>query len=369
MQKRKSNFELLRIISMLLIISFHYVFKSEFVFEQLNYNSFVVKMFYFFGELGVNLFILISGYFLVNGKFSIKKLIKLILEINFYYIFCLILQNILNYNVRPLTSTLDYFKLFFSVIFENYWFATVYILIYIFSPYINTFIHNVKKEVLRNFILTAILLWSIIPTFFGIFYNNPEKLLYYNRFIWLIVIYIIGAYIRLYGISFFEKKGRKALTALTSFATLILSIFIIYNLKNVSDLFKEVDVAYLWRPNTIPILILSISIFEIFKNLKIGHSKIINLFASTTLGIYMLHDGPLIDYIWKVIFKTKEHLQSNKSVIYILSAALIIFLVGAIIDLIRQFIEKQTVNRVLESKFFDKIQNKCIKKWKNGTNQ
>ena len=71
---RQSNIELLRIVSILLIISFHYVFKSGYVFETLNLNSFIVKVFYLFGEFGTNLFFLITGYFMVDGKFSIKKL-------------------------------------------------------------------------------------------------------------------------------------------------------------------------------------------------------------------------------------------------------------------------------------------------------
>ena len=72
-KKRKSNIELLRIVAILMIISFHYSFKSGYVVNQLDYNSIVVKTFYFLGELGVNLFILITGYFMVKGKFSFKK--------------------------------------------------------------------------------------------------------------------------------------------------------------------------------------------------------------------------------------------------------------------------------------------------------
>ncbi len=91
-KERKSNIELLRIIAIILIISFHYVFKSNFKFEELTINSFIVKSFYMFGELGVNLFILITGYFMVSGKFSIKKLICLILEVNFYHTLSIIIE-------------------------------------------------------------------------------------------------------------------------------------------------------------------------------------------------------------------------------------------------------------------------------------
>ena len=356
-KKRQSNIELLRIISMLLIISFHYVYKSGYVFEELNYNSFIVKMFYFFGELGVNLFILISGYFLINSKFSMKKLIRLILEINFYYIFSMILKSFLNHSIL-LTTFMDCFKLFFAVIFDRYWFATAYVLLYIMSPYINTFIHSIKKETFIKLLITVILLWSIIPTIFGIIKNDTETLLYYNRFIWMMVMYLIGAYIRLYNIKFFEKKNKSLIVAILSFVLMILSIFVIYMFSNVFNKLKNLEIAYFWRPNTILMLILSISIFEIFINFKIEYNKIINTLASTTLGIYLLHDGPLTNFLWKVILKTKDALNSKYSIIYIIVSALIIFLVGAIVDLIRQAIEKNTVNKFLDSKYYDKINNR-----------
>ena len=95
-KKRQSNIELLRIIAILFIISFHYVYKSGYVLTDLNINSLTIKSFWFLGELGVNLFVLISGYFLINGKFTFKKLIKLILEVNFYYILTLWLTPVIN---------------------------------------------------------------------------------------------------------------------------------------------------------------------------------------------------------------------------------------------------------------------------------
>ena len=84
-RKRESNMELLRIVSMLLIITFHCALKSGFAFEDhFSVNKFMVKTLWMFGELGVNLFLLISGYFMVQGKFKWRKLILLLAEVSFY---------------------------------------------------------------------------------------------------------------------------------------------------------------------------------------------------------------------------------------------------------------------------------------------
>ena len=92
---RNSSFELLRIISMLLIVAHHFVVHGKFdLTSMFNKNIFFLQSLSMFGKLGVNLFVLISGYFSCmqpsppHIKFS--KLIKLEIEVIFYSI--LILQ-------------------------------------------------------------------------------------------------------------------------------------------------------------------------------------------------------------------------------------------------------------------------------------
>lgn len=201
---RKSNIELLRIMSMLLIISFHYVYKSGYVFESLTINSFIVKAFYMFGELGVNLFVLITGYFMINGKFSFKRLIRLVLEVEFCNILVMIIANILGIlKYKSIKSIVV--GLFFPIISNSYWFVTAYILLYCFSPFLNILLKNMNQKIYIKFLVVGILIYSVIPTFFGLLYNSTEETLYYSRFIWFLIIYSIGAYINMYQINVLKK--------------------------------------------------------------------------------------------------------------------------------------------------------------------
>ena len=71
---RNSSFELLRILSILLIISFHYfihgnneqIFTSDF-----TSNKILAYTFGIWGRLGVNCFIFISSWFLVKSNFEL----------------------------------------------------------------------------------------------------------------------------------------------------------------------------------------------------------------------------------------------------------------------------------------------------------
>lgn len=333
--KRDSNFELLRILAILFIISFHCAWEGGFEYPDFCLNKFLVESFHMLGELGVNLFILISGYHMIHGRFKIKKLITLFLEVQFYNWICVFLC------VHFGTLTLDkrtVFINFFPVAEYKYWFATVYILLYLLSPYINKLILCLSRKEFQQMLLICLSIFCIFPTIYGALKNDTETLFYYNRFIWLLIVYMIGAYIRLY----------PPVKYVTPLKWLGISAFIfffmecaIYVLERFQPFFNKVGIVggnYFWRPNTIPMAALSISLFLCFRFLKLKPLKAVNLLASTTFGIYLLHDGQLNFYMWQVLFKSTEYTFSNKLIFFIPLCVLLIFVTGACVDLLRQLL-------------------------------
>lgn len=366
--QRNSNIELLRIISILLIICFHYVYKSGYISTNITTHTFFVKSIWFLGELGVNLFILITGYHLCKTKASVKKLILLCLEVLFYNFLLYGLEILFGNN--QVNTLKEKILLFFPIITQKYWFVTAYILVYILSPFYNILINYFSKRTYQKFLIINILLWTILPTIFGIFYNTSESILYYNRFIWLTLMYFVGAYIRNFDIKFFNSKKRSLITFILTYLTMLLSMLFIYNSRKFLVSLGTSEIAYFWTPNNILMLILSISMFKFFTNLNIRNDILINKIASTTFGIYLLHDGSFTDYIWKYIFRTNAHIYKPTFWIHMLIATLYIFIIGVFIDFIRQVIEKYTVKKILDlniwNKLYIKIKVKTLKiidKW------
>ena len=347
--ERKSNFELLRILSILLIISFHSVFKSGYQIYTLSLNNYLIKVCYFFGELGVNLFILITGYFMITEKMSIKRVILLITETFFYNL----LNVLLNYFIAG--KEILILDVLFPVILGKYWFVTAYIVLYILSPYLNILIKNLKKVEHLKLIILLVSIWCIIPTIFGLTKGTSETLLNYTRLVWFIIIYFIGAYIRLYDIKIINKLKNRLIIIFLMTSIMLLSIPIIYKYRVFFNSLGTIEWAYLWTPNNVFMLILSICLFYSFLKLDIKSIKIINIIASTTLGIYMLHDGLFYDYMWNGLFNAKINLAGPNPLLFIIIVTGIIFVVGVIIDLIRQFIEKYTIKKLLYSKRINKI--------------
>ena len=72
-QKRDMNFELLRIVSMILIISSHYIIHSTILdeVEQFSFNYFFIEIIRALTRISVGLYVLITGYYMIKSKIKI----------------------------------------------------------------------------------------------------------------------------------------------------------------------------------------------------------------------------------------------------------------------------------------------------------
>ena len=69
-KQRNYSLDLLRVIAILMIIIFHVCYKAL-IFNNLSgFNKLIVAFFLHFGEIGVNLFMLITGFFLYKNNSS-----------------------------------------------------------------------------------------------------------------------------------------------------------------------------------------------------------------------------------------------------------------------------------------------------------
>jgi hypothetical protein len=98
---------------------------------------------------------------MIDSIFKVNKLLKLLSQIFFYSI---VIYTTFCFFGLTIFSIKSFVKSIFPTTFEQYWFATTYIILYIFTPYINILIKNLNREMHRDLILLFIILWSIIPS-------------------------------------------------------------------------------------------------------------------------------------------------------------------------------------------------------------
>lgn len=184
-RERNSGIEVLRIISMLLIIAYHFAVHglvNTGFFD--NNNNYVINAFAIGGKLGVSVFVLISGYFSTGHKLNYRRLATLEFEVLFYSIGLYLVSLLTDLEI----SRSD-LKVLFPVIFSEYWFITDYLILMLLSPFLNAAICNTEKKSLKNIILLSICIWSLLPCLLR---ENTT----YSDLIWFIVLYILAAYLK-----------------------------------------------------------------------------------------------------------------------------------------------------------------------------
>lgn len=162
----------------------------------------------------------------------------------------------------------------------------------------------------------------------------------YNRFIWLLGMYLAGCYIRMYGVPTVldSRKNRKFFLAGMTFCLLGYIIF-----AESSVAIGGRSAVYFWQPNSVAEVFCSLALFLYFEKKSLKYSPIINTMASCTLGIYMLHDGALASFWWTNVFANATHQYSRFFFLHIAFAVLVIMGLGIVCDLVRQVVEKRLV--------------------------
>ncbi len=325
---RQSNIELLRIVSMLLIIAHHFAVHSGFTFaaDDFSLNSLFIKTLLIGGKLGVNIFVLISGYFLcTKTDHNIKKAVSLHSQILFYSILYFIFS--LTYLNQPFTAKgLNYFLT--PIIHETWWFATSYFVMFILSPYVNRLLATLSQKEHRNLLILLGIMWSGIFTLSG--YRLQS-----NNVLWFFSLYALACYIRKYK----DEPRSPAKLYLYAALTTVLSVFVFVftqYLGKIHPYFTSLS-QRIYPMESIFMATLSIFIFLAFKNTKMKSIAFINLISGATFGVYLLHDIPFIrPLLWGELLKTASYANRKMLIPYAVLCVAGIFIVGAIIELIRQ---------------------------------
>lgn len=322
---RDSNFELLRIILISMIICLHY-FKYGGALHTLkpsDLNYYVALGLESLFIIAADCFILITGYYQISGKFKLKKVIDLWAQVIFYSV---VISSIFWFTrIEPVT-TATMLQTFFPVVTGTYWFVTLYIVLYLFSPFINIALKNMKKEDHKRLIIVSAVFFVILPSINFTYFTDIGYSLY--NFIFL---YCLGAYIRKYNL---PVKN----TIYFSFGYLMCS-FLIFSgvilLRTFSGTF-EYFFTDPWNYNFIFVELGSICFFMMFKNIKI-QSPTINFIATSVFGIYLISNHPFIqDVLYSKILHCADYYYSPLFVRHMVFSGISVLVSCLIIDFFRQ---------------------------------
>jgi surface polysaccharide O-acyltransferase-like enzyme len=156
--------------------------------------------------------------------------------------------------------------------------------------------------------------------------------------LWFITLYAIAGYIKLYGLN--EKLTTKHYFVFWLICSVITysSSVVIMLLAGKSESFP-LYVTYFFEQEKITTLLTAVSLFMIFATLKLNYRKWINVIASATFGVYLIHDSNLLrPLIWLKLFKNAQYQDSALLIPYSIGAVIAVYVTCSLIDLLRLYI-------------------------------
>ncbi len=328
---RERNFEVMRTWAMFSIVIYHcmchgigadYAFDSQ---EPVSLFNFTFSdLILVFGSIAVNLYVLVSGYFLVSAKFKFSRIVRTWTSAFFYSV--IITTTFMLLSLEP-WSIVTLGKSFFPLSTDAYWFVTQYIGLLILSPFLAILVRQLSyRQYVALLIGMGFMVLSVIPDFplgkrFSISHGNS---------VWSFVyLFFIAGFIRFHLKRF--SMGRLLMTVVGLILLTMASEMILGKRDGASHLF--------WFNYNGILLFLSVAVFILIRQLQIPETWIWNLMVNVapyTFGVYLIHDHLLVrDWLWKTLSMTSYANQWTYALI-VIAVCLSIFTVCLLIDSVRK---------------------------------
>ncbi len=274
--QRQSGVELLRVIAIFMVLVCHANARvlglpspQDFVYSP---SSSVVRMLFgCVGEGGVNIFVMISGWFGIHAK--PRGLAKLLFQVFFllwgiYAVFLLTGHATLNSHDIKVCLALT----------EEYWFVMAYIGLYILSPVLNAFVEKATRHEFQM-VLAAFYVFQCYYCWASGAYD------YYCGYsvTFFCGLYLTARYFRLYSVRLLSSHG----TAVFFVCLLIVTVISVVAMARLGN------GARMMRYDNPLVIISSLGLLSTFAHMRF-HSRVVNGLATACFAVYIIHFDPLV---------------------------------------------------------------------------
>lgn len=315
---RQSNIELLRILSMFFVLIGHVngliiglpnkeTFSTDFLSSSMHVLVQGISV------VGVNVFVLISGWFGIKATFKgggkfVFQFLFLLLAI---YGLALITGHAV-FNISGIKNSLG--------LTEEYWFVMAYLGMFIFTPILNAYVEQASQVQFRN-LLISFYVFQCYYCWISGFTSYFEG----YSVVFFCGLYLTARYVRLYPLSFLYLNSSKLYLGISIFISLIASLGI-YFFGNAMRMLRYDN----------PLVILSsLALLLAFSKIKFQRNYV-NVIAQSSFAVYIIHFNPYVFPFFKQVVRELCMQFSGVSLIGMLFIFLVVvFLVCVVIDQVR----------------------------------
>ena len=343
---RDSAFELMRIVCLLMIVSHHFVVHGG-TFDQVatpSLHTFIRDAFTMNGKVGVDGFVLISGYFLCESRGGwVRRIVRLCVQTTTFALgILLVLWMLGKWHPTPI----DILSSTFPLVFNVWWFASSYLGLLVVAPLLVAALHNLSRETHRAVLVGGLVLFSILPTV-----TNQNS--WSSNLAWFCYLFLLASYVRRY---FSLQKGRWwAWLGLTAFSYLVaVGMAERLMLHTVPAPWNKLFTMPLNNVNWLPTFVAAFGLFMAFRAMHIRRMRVINLVASSTFGIYLIHDQPHVRNLLWGWLAPSAHFKGSGFYPYALVCVVGVFCAASAIALVHE----QVIMRLFDMSWRKAVEKK-----------
>ena len=336
-QKRMANLEVLRCLAMMMVVVLHYLGKGGLLPDltaPLSAQSTVAWLLEAFCIVAVNVYMMISGYFLCESSFKLSRLLQLWLQVWLYSVGIGVLAALTGIVPASEVSTHYYLTLLCPVSMGHYWFLTAYVFLYVLLPLLGMGLRRMTKEQFRVALVLLLVIFCIVKSLLPFRLEEDSK--GYDC-IWYLCVFCVAAYLRRFGIPALQKRSRAWILYLigvlgTFGETMLLHLF--YLRTGSLELILKIPYEY----NHVFPFLASVGLFCLFldSNIQGRIGRIAVKIAPYTLGVYLLHENLGVRYAWQKWFGTNVLHGVWQLLGWTILAAAVVFSLGILTDFVRK---------------------------------
>lgn len=344
---RVSNFELLRIIAMVMVLILHADFVALGNPDSVEIQRYpivsVIRIFFEVTSIvAVNVFVLISGWFSI--KVSIKGFCKFSFQTLFFSIGIYLIMLLLGMTELSPKGIASCFAITQA---SSYWFIPAYICLYLLSPVLNKFIESTDK---RTF-LYVLITFFVFQTIYGFLGNSAGFLVKGYSTMSFIGLYLLAAFFRKYKclLNYSKVLDIVGYGVMSLILTLIYLISVLKHISFVSD--------RLFVYSNPLIICLSVLLFSFFNKVRLN-SKIINKVGNSCYAVYLLHCNPNMFQVYVDSVRNVVLHQTLSEFLHVLGIIGLWFVSAIILDQFRLFAWERILLKWNQPKIYQRVINK-----------
>ena len=334
---RMKNMEALRCLAMMMVVVLHYLGKGnllpDMAGDTMNGVGIAAWILEAFCIVAVNVYMMISGYFLCNSSFKFSRLLQLWLQVWTYSVTVGIVAVLAGWIPSAEVDTHYFLTLLFPVTMEHYWFMTAYVFLYLLVPLLGAGVRRMSKQQMQVVLALLLVAFCIAKTILPVRLETDGK--GYDC-LWYVCVFVVAAYIRRFDIPVLKSRASAWGLYVAACLALVAEAFVfrmVYLRTGSLGFILTISYEY----NHLLPLLAAVGLFYTFLQGKATGwlAGILAKAAPYTLGVYLLHENIGVRYAWQSWFGAARITSIGGLLAGTCAAVVCVFVCGILVEAVR----------------------------------